>query len=83
MAEFVREAAYNWANRLLTLRCMEARGIIDEVVLQKEVYGWRSMVHNRLGQRDPTLLAQLLIDRCAELKRTTMPIPAPRMAGSG
>ena len=58
MAEFVREAAYNWANRLLTLRCMEARGIIDEVVLQKEVYGWRSMVHNRLGQRDPTLLAQ-------------------------
>lgn len=58
VAEFVREAAYNWANRLLTLRCMEARGIIDEVILQKEVYGRRSMVHNRLGQRDPALLAQ-------------------------
>lgn len=58
VAEFVRESAYNWANRLLTLRCMEARGIIDEVILQKEVYGRRSMVHNRLGQRDPALLAQ-------------------------
>lgn len=56
--EFVREAAYNWANRLLALRCMEARGIIDEVILQKEIYGRRSMVHNRLGQRDPALLAQ-------------------------
>ena len=37
VAEFVREAAYNWANRLLALRCMEARGIIDEVILQKEI----------------------------------------------
>lgn len=58
VAEFVREAAYNWANRLLTLRCMEARGIIDEVILQKEVYGGRSMLHNRLGQRNPALLDQ-------------------------
>lgn len=53
VAEFVREAAYNWANRLLALRCMEARGIIDEVVLQKAVYGGRSMVHNRLAKKDP------------------------------
>lgn len=58
VAEFVREAAYNWANRLLTLRCMEARGIIDEVILQKEVYGRRSLLHNRLGQQNPALLAQ-------------------------
>lgn len=57
VAEFVRESAYTWANRLLCLRCMEARGIIDEVVLQKEVYGRRSMVHNRLGRQDPALLA--------------------------
>ena len=57
VAEFVRESAYNWANRLLALRCMEARGIIDEVILQKEVYGGRSLVHNRLARRDPAACA--------------------------
>lgn len=57
VAEFVRESAYTWANRLLCLRCMEAGSIIDEVILQKEVYGWRSMVHNRLGRQDQALLA--------------------------
>jgi hypothetical protein len=44
VAEFVREAAYSWANRLLALRCMEARGIIDEVVHQKDAYGGRSLI---------------------------------------
>ena len=47
VAEFVRESAYTWANRLLALRCMEARGIIDEVILQKAAYGGRSLVHHR------------------------------------
>lgn len=55
VAEFVRESAYTWANRLFTLRCMEARGIIDEVILQKEAYGGRSLVHNRLARRQPEL----------------------------
>src|SRR5208337_3736194 len=27
--DFVRESAYTWANRLLALRCMEARNLID------------------------------------------------------
>jgi hypothetical protein len=53
VAEFVRESAYNWANRLFALRCMEARGIIDEVILQKEIYGGRSLVHNRLARKNP------------------------------
>jgi SAM-dependent methyltransferase len=57
VAEYVREAAYTWANRLLALRCMEARGLIDEVILQKEVYGGRSLQHHRLAQRFP--------ERCA------------------
>ncbi len=52
--EFVREAAYTWANRLLALRCMEARGLIDEVVLQKEAYGGRSLQHQRLARKEPT-----------------------------
>lgn len=55
VAEFVRETAYSWANRLLALRCMESRELIDEVILQKEVYGGRSLEHNRLAQRNPEL----------------------------
>jgi hypothetical protein len=57
VAEFVRETAYTWANRLLALRCMESRELIDEVILQKEVYGGRSLEHNRLAQRNPELCA--------------------------
>jgi SAM-dependent methyltransferase len=53
IAEFVREAAYSWANRLLALRCMEARGLIDEVILQKEAYGGRSLQHQRLARKEP------------------------------
>lgn len=53
VAEFVRESTYTWVNRLFALRCMEARGIIDEVILQKEAYGGRSMVHYRYARRDP------------------------------
>lgn len=53
LAEFVRESAYTWANRLIALRCMEARELIDEAILQKDVYGGRSLEHNRLAQRDP------------------------------
>ena len=57
VAEFVREAAYTWANRLFALRCMEARGVIDEVVLQKAAYGGRSMVHNRFAKKNPEACA--------------------------
>jgi len=57
VAEFVRETAYTWANRLLALRCMEARELIDEVILQKEVYGGRSLEHNRLARKQPDLCA--------------------------
>ena len=55
VAEFVRETAYTWANRLLALRCMEARELIDEVILQKKVYGGRSLEHHRLAHRQPEL----------------------------
>lgn len=53
IAEFVTKSAYTWANRLLALRCMESRSLIDEVILQKEVYGGRSLQHNRLARREP------------------------------
>jgi FtsZ-binding cell division protein ZapB len=57
VSEFVRESAYTWANRLFALRCMEARGIIDEVILQKDAYGGRSLVHNRYGRKNPEACA--------------------------
>lgn len=53
VGEFLRESAYTWANRLLALRCMEARDLIDEVVVQKEAYGGRSLTQFRLIQRHP------------------------------
>ncbi len=53
VAEFVRESAYTWANRLFALRCMEARSIIEEVILQKAAYAWRSLVHQRHLRKNP------------------------------
>jgi hypothetical protein len=58
LSEFTRESAYTWANRLLALRCMEARGLIDEIILQKENYGGRSLQHHRLARQNP--------ERCAD-----------------
>jgi len=53
VAEFVRESAYTWANRLFALRCMEARSIIEEVILQKAAYAGRSLVHQRYLRKNP------------------------------
>jgi len=55
--EFLQESAYTWANRLIALRCMEARGLIDEIILQKECYGGRSLKHHRLARQNPELCA--------------------------
>jgi hypothetical protein len=57
VAEFLRETAYTWANRLIALRCMESRELIDPVILQQEPYGGRSLEHHRLAQRQPELCA--------------------------
>jgi len=51
--EFLQESAYTWANRLIALRCMEARGLIDEIILQKANYGGRSLKHHRLARQTP------------------------------
>lgn len=56
-AEFVRESSYTWANRLFMLRCLESRSLIDEVVLQKQVYGGRSLVHHRFAQQNASACA--------------------------
>lgn len=57
ISEFLQESAYTWANRLIALRCMEARGLIDEIILQKESYGGRSLKHHRLTRQNPEVCA--------------------------
>jgi hypothetical protein len=58
VTDFLRETAYTWANRLIALRCMESRELIDSVILQQEVYGGRSLEHHRLAQRQPELCSR-------------------------
>jgi len=57
VGEFLQEASYTWANRLIALRCMEARGLIDEIIIQKESYGGRSLKHHRLTRQNPEVCA--------------------------
>jgi hypothetical protein len=57
ISEFLQEAAYTWANRLIALRCMEARTLIDEIIIQKENYGGRSLKHHRLTRQNPEVCA--------------------------
>ena len=40
--DYVRESAFTFLNRLVGLKCLEVRGIIDEVVTTRDVYGGRS-----------------------------------------
>jgi hypothetical protein len=77
--EFLQEAAYTWANRLIALRCLEARGLIDEVILQKENYGGRSLQHHRLAQQKPDLCTSdddgLFAVLFAEFSRLSQDLP--------
>jgi len=57
VGQFLQEASYTWANRLIALRCMEARGLIDEIIIQKESYGGRSLKHHRLTRQNPEVCA--------------------------
>ncbi|MFZ4439908.1 MAG: hypothetical protein ACOYOS_15890 [Syntrophales bacterium] len=57
IGEFLQEAAYTWANRLIALRCMEARALIDEIIIQKENYSGRSLKHHRLTRQNPEVCA--------------------------
>jgi len=42
---FIRETAYTHMNRLLGLKCMEARGLIDETISTHSIYSGRSKRH--------------------------------------
>jgi N-6 DNA Methylase len=73
-ALYIREAAYTWFNRLVALRCLEARVPgVDEAIKVKPDYAGRSLRHDRFCRQYPELcqgedggLAAFLREVCAE-----------------
>jgi hypothetical protein len=73
-ALYIREAAYTWCNRLVALRCLEARVAgIDEAIKIKPDYAGRSLRHDRFCRQYPELcqgedggLAAFLREICVE-----------------
>ncbi len=56
-AEYVEEAAYSWINRLVALRALEARGLIDETLRPNAEYGGISEALYVLRMSDPARVA--------------------------
>ena len=54
--EFIKESSYTWINRLIGLKCMEARGLIDEeVITTRDTFGGRSERHRNFIEENPEL----------------------------
>lgn len=53
--EFIKEASYTWINRLLGLKCMECRGLIEEMITTRSEYGDRSRYHRNFREKHPDL----------------------------
>lgn len=45
LISYIREVTYTYLNRIAALRVMEVRGLMEEVLIQKEEYGHRSYGH--------------------------------------
>lgn len=43
---FVREVAFTHLNRLVALKCLEARGLIPEIITTRDAYGGRARAHH-------------------------------------
>jgi len=56
--EFIKETSYTWINRLLGLKCMECRGLIEEIITTRPEYGDRSRYHRNFREKHPDLAAQ-------------------------
>jgi hypothetical protein len=73
-ALYIRESAYTWFNRLVALRCLEARVPgVDEAIKIKPDYAYRSLRHDRFCRQYPELcqsedsgLVVFLRQACAE-----------------
>ena len=51
--DYVRESAFTFLNRLVGLKCLEVRGIIDEVITARDIYGGRSKAHRDYRDEHP------------------------------
>jgi len=91
-AAFVERAAYGWVNRLLALRVLEARGLIDETLRGNPAYDGLSEALYVLRQSDPARASgpdggwwAVIEDACAT-QATALPglfaLDSPRTAGS-
>ncbi len=58
MREFIKEASYTWINRLIGLKCMETRGLIEEIITTRPEYGNRSKRHRDFRYKHPELASQ-------------------------
>jgi len=48
VARYCREVAFTYLNRLIALRCMEVRGLIDECIKTRSDYAGRSLRHKKV-----------------------------------
>ena len=51
--DYVRESAFTFLNRLVGLKCLEVRSIIDEVITTRDIYGGRSKAHRDYRDEHP------------------------------
>jgi hypothetical protein len=52
---YCREVTFTYINRLIALRCMEVRGLIDECIKTRADYAGRSLRHHRFRREHPHL----------------------------
>lgn len=55
---YIREVAFTYLNRLVGLKSLEVRGLIDEVITTRNEYGGRSQFHRDFRHQYPELAAQ-------------------------
>ncbi len=53
--EFITEATYHWLNRILGLKCLESRDLIEEVITTRSDYSGRSLFHRNYLEEHPEL----------------------------
>ena len=55
---YIREVAFTYLNRLVGLKCLEVRGLIEEVITARVKYTGRSLFHRDFRAAHPQLAAQ-------------------------
>ena len=55
---YIREVAFTYLNRLVGLKCLEVRGLINEVITTRVEYGGRSQFHRDFRHDYPQLAAK-------------------------